>query len=71
MTVQVFKKNLVLNYCYLLAFSQDSMDVETTNPSMWLSFPHVVVGTLSSFLFGYHLGFVCYLKLSSSYFLVI
>ncbi|MBA0699977.1 hypothetical protein Goari_001568, partial [Gossypium aridum] len=40
------------------AFSQDSMDVETTNPSMWLSFPHVVVGTLSSFLFGYHLGVV-------------
>ncbi|MBA0874528.1 hypothetical protein Goshw_018073, partial [Gossypium schwendimanii] len=40
------------------AFSQDSVDVETTNPSMWLSFPHVVVGTLSSFLFGYHLGVV-------------
>ncbi|MBA0752568.1 hypothetical protein Gogos_001391 [Gossypium gossypioides] len=55
----VFKrKNFVLNYCGLLAFSQDSMDVETTNPSMWLSFPHVVVGTLSSFLFGYHLGVV-------------
>ncbi|XVF49163.1 hypothetical protein PTKIN_Ptkin03bG0246600 [Pterospermum kingtungense] len=40
------------------ALLQNSMDVETTNPSWWLSFPHVVVATVSSFLFGYHLGVV-------------
>ncbi|KAG4144255.1 hypothetical protein ERO13_D05G025900v2 [Gossypium hirsutum] len=34
------------------------MDVETTNPSWLLSFPHVVVATISSLLFGYHLGVV-------------
>ncbi|BFG39995.1 hypothetical protein CerSpe_262690 [Prunus speciosa] len=31
---------------------------EPSNPSWRLSFPHVVVATLSSFLFGYHLGVV-------------
>ncbi|XVE98148.1 hypothetical protein REPUB_Repub03eG0080500 [Reevesia pubescens] len=40
------------------ALLQNNMDVETTNPSWWLSFPHVVVATISSFLFGYHLGVV-------------
>ena len=34
------------------------MDMETTNPSWWLSFPHEVVVITSSFLFGYHLGAV-------------
>ncbi|XP_021276087.1 probable plastidic glucose transporter 2 isoform X2 [Herrania umbratica] len=34
------------------------MDVESTNPSWRLSFPHVLVATISSFLFGYHLGVV-------------
>ncbi|KAG4197460.1 hypothetical protein ERO13_A05G024400v2 [Gossypium hirsutum] len=34
------------------------MDVGTTNPSWLLSFPHVVVATISSLLFGYHLGVV-------------
>ncbi|XP_022732141.1 probable plastidic glucose transporter 2 isoform X4 [Durio zibethinus] len=38
------------------ALLQNSADVETTNPSWWLSFPHVIVATISSFLFGYHLG---------------
>ncbi|KAL4278552.1 hypothetical protein GQ457_03G046310 [Hibiscus cannabinus] len=37
---------------------QNSMDVETTNPSWLLSFPHVVVATIISLLFGYHLGVV-------------
>ncbi|KAJ0030109.1 hypothetical protein Pint_13207 [Pistacia integerrima] len=36
----------------------ESMDLETTNPSWRLSFPYVLVATLSSFLFGYHLGVV-------------
>ncbi|KAK8581758.1 hypothetical protein V6N13_144762 [Hibiscus sabdariffa] len=37
---------------------QNSMDMETTNPSWLLSFPHVVVATIISLLFGYHLGVV-------------
>ncbi|KAL5768816.1 hypothetical protein ACOSP7_015360 [Xanthoceras sorbifolium] len=37
---------------------QNRMDLETTNPSWRLSFPHVLVATISSFLFGYHLGVV-------------
>ncbi|XVE70439.1 hypothetical protein DITRI_Ditri10aG0072800 [Diplodiscus trichospermus] len=40
------------------ALSQNSMDEESTNTLWWLSFPHVVVATISSFLFGYHLGVV-------------
>ncbi|GAV64460.1 Sugar_tr domain-containing protein [Cephalotus follicularis] len=28
------------------------------NPSWWRSFPHILVATVSSFLFGYHLGVV-------------
>ncbi|EOY30744.1 Major facilitator superfamily protein isoform 5 [Theobroma cacao] len=40
------------------ALLQNSMDVESTNPSWRLSFPHVLVATISSFLFGYHLGVV-------------
>ncbi|KAG4197456.1 hypothetical protein ERO13_A05G024400v2 [Gossypium hirsutum] len=40
------------------ALLQNSMDVGTTNPSWLLSFPHVVVATISSLLFGYHLGVV-------------
>lgn len=40
------------------------MDLEATNPTWKLSFPHVLVATITSFLFGYHLGFVCYLKLN-------
>ncbi|XP_072079342.1 probable plastidic glucose transporter 2, partial [Arachis hypogaea] len=34
------------------------LEKETSNPSWKLSLPHVLVGTLSSFLFGYHLGVV-------------
>lgn len=34
------------------------MDLQTTNPSWRLSLPHVLVATISSFLFGYHVGFV-------------
>ncbi|ONH98183.1 hypothetical protein PRUPE_7G234100 [Prunus persica] len=40
------------------ALLQKSTVPEPTNPSWRLSFPHVVVATLSSFLFGYHLGVV-------------
>ncbi|KAE8675923.1 putative plastidic glucose transporter 2 [Hibiscus syriacus] len=40
------------------ALLQKSMDMETTNPSWLLSFPHVVVATITSLLFGYHLGVV-------------
>ncbi|XP_061350579.1 probable plastidic glucose transporter 2 isoform X2 [Gastrolobium bilobum] len=34
------------------------LDKETSNPSWKLSLPHVLVATISSFLFGYHLGVV-------------
>lgn len=34
------------------------IDKETTNPSWKLSLPHVLVATITSFLFGYHLGVV-------------
>ena len=37
---------------------ENGLDKETSNPSWKLSLPHVLVGTISSFLFGYHLGFV-------------
>ncbi|KAK8547194.1 hypothetical protein V6N13_097912 [Hibiscus sabdariffa] len=40
------------------ALLQNSMAMETTNPSWLLSFPHVVVATITSLLFGYHLGVV-------------
>ncbi|XP_062090814.1 probable plastidic glucose transporter 2 [Humulus lupulus] len=40
------------------ALLQDDVGIETSNPSWKLSFPHVVVATISSFLFGYHLGVV-------------
>ncbi|KAE8706494.1 putative plastidic glucose transporter 2 [Hibiscus syriacus] len=40
------------------ALLHKSMDMETTNPSWLLSFPHVVVATITSLLFGYHLGVV-------------
>lgn len=33
-------------------------EMETTNPSWKCSLPHVLVATISSFLFGYHLGVV-------------
>ncbi|KAG4992084.1 hypothetical protein JHK87_025541 [Glycine soja] len=34
------------------------LDKGTSNPSLMLSLPHVLVATISSFLFGYHLGVV-------------
>lgn len=40
------------------ALLQNGPDRETSNPSWTLSFPHVVAATISSFLFGYHLGVV-------------
>ncbi|XP_042475930.1 probable plastidic glucose transporter 2 isoform X1 [Macadamia integrifolia] len=40
------------------ALLQNGMGLETTNPSWKRSIPHVLVGTISSFLFGYHLGVV-------------
>ncbi|XAR53353.1 hypothetical protein NMG60_11021885 [Bertholletia excelsa] len=36
----------------------NDMGQETTNPSWMLSLPHVLVATIVSFLFGYHLGVV-------------
>ncbi|XP_010536000.1 PREDICTED: probable plastidic glucose transporter 2 [Tarenaya hassleriana] len=35
-----------------------NMEAETTSPPWKYSFPHVIVATISSFLFGYHLGVV-------------
>ncbi|XP_042977441.1 probable plastidic glucose transporter 2 isoform X3 [Carya illinoinensis] len=40
------------------ALLQSSMAPETSSPSWRLSFPHVVVATITSFLFGYHIGVV-------------
>ncbi|POO00906.1 Sugar/inositol transporter [Trema orientale] len=40
------------------ALLQDGTGIDTSNPSWRLSFPHVLVATISSFLFGYHLGVV-------------
>lgn len=40
------------------AFVQNGTWQENTNPSWKRSLPHVLVATLSSFLFGYHLGVV-------------
>lgn len=40
------------------AFLQNGIWQENTNPSWKRSLPHVLVATLSSFLFGYHLGVV-------------
>ncbi|XP_023918786.2 probable plastidic glucose transporter 2 [Quercus suber] len=37
---------------------QNVMSPETSSPSWRLSFPHVLVATISSFLFGYHTGVV-------------
>ncbi|KAL3535734.1 hypothetical protein ACH5RR_004195 [Cinchona calisaya] len=37
---------------------QNGMEQETSTPSWKLSFPHVLVATIVSFLFGYHLGVV-------------
>ncbi|XP_052200075.1 probable plastidic glucose transporter 2 isoform X3 [Diospyros lotus] len=40
------------------AHLQSGMGQETMNPSWKPSFPHVIVATIVSFLFGYHLGVV-------------
>jgi sugar porter (SP) family MFS transporter len=40
------------------AFLQEDLELEQTNPSWKLSFPHVLAATITSFLFGYHLGVV-------------
>ncbi|KAK9208527.1 hypothetical protein WN944_000884 [Citrus x changshan-huyou] len=55
---KLFERSLSLVLVFLLALVQNGTEVENTNPSWKLSFPHVLVATLSSFLFGYHLGVV-------------
>ncbi|KAL9273683.1 putative plastidic glucose transporter 2, partial [Drosera capensis] len=40
------------------ALLQNELLQESTKPSWRRSFPHVLVATISSFLFGYHLGVV-------------
>ncbi|XP_062148174.1 probable plastidic glucose transporter 2 isoform X1 [Alnus glutinosa] len=40
------------------ALLQNNMSPETSNPSWRLSLPHVLVATITSFLFGYHIGVV-------------
>ncbi|KAK9268781.1 hypothetical protein L1049_000544 [Liquidambar formosana] len=40
------------------ALLQNGMGQESTNPSWTLSLPHILVATITSFLFGYHLGVV-------------
>lgn len=41
-----------------LEYLQEEMVQEISNPNWKLSLPHVLVATISSFLFGYHLGVV-------------
>ncbi|KAF7819799.1 putative plastidic glucose transporter 2 [Senna tora] len=41
-----------------VALVENIMDKESSNPSWKLSLPHILVATISSFLFGYHLGVV-------------
>lgn len=41
-----------------LGFIEDGAQQEISNPSWKCSFPHVLVATIVSFLFGYHLGVV-------------
>lgn len=43
--------------CFSEQLLSDS-EQETNVPSWKLSFPHVLVATIVSFLYGYHLGFV-------------
>ncbi|KAJ9167831.1 hypothetical protein P3X46_019424 [Hevea brasiliensis] len=40
------------------ALVQNDQDPEASNPSWRLSFPHILVATITSFLFGYHIGVV-------------
>ncbi|KAF3441915.1 hypothetical protein FNV43_RR15830 [Rhamnella rubrinervis] len=40
------------------ALLQNNANIDTSNPSWRLSLPHVLVATISPFLFGYHLGIV-------------
>ncbi|XP_043704559.1 probable plastidic glucose transporter 2 isoform X2 [Telopea speciosissima] len=40
------------------ALLQNGVGVQTTNPSWQRSLPHVLVSTITSFLYGYHLGVV-------------
>ncbi|CAL0322177.1 unnamed protein product [Lupinus luteus] len=42
----------------LVDLLDNSLDKETSNPSWKLSLPHVLAATISSFLFGYHIGVV-------------
>lgn len=42
----------------LLGLSQSGLPKDISNPSWKRSLPHVLVATISSFLFGYHLGVV-------------
>uniref|UniRef100_A0A1J3IKH2 Putative plastidic glucose transporter 2 n=1 Tax=Noccaea caerulescens TaxID=107243 RepID=A0A1J3IKH2_NOCCA len=41
-----------------LLLNEVNKEMETTNPPWMCSLPHVLVATISSFLFGYHLGVV-------------
>lgn len=43
---------------------QNSMSPETSGPSWRRSLPHVVVATITSFLFGYHTGLVLVFELT-------
>ena len=50
-------KEVVVLSC-ILGLLEFDVEQDSTNPSWKLSFPHVLVATIVSFLFGYHLGFV-------------
>ncbi|KAL9997742.1 hypothetical protein Hdeb2414_s0601g00922591 [Helianthus debilis subsp. tardiflorus] len=49
-------------------YLQDDMVQEYTDPPLRHSLPHVLVASIVSFLFGYHLGFVLNLNISCFYF---
>lgn len=50
-----------LNPIIVLADLQNGMGHDAANPSWRLSLPHICLATISSFLFGYHIGCVLHL----------
>lgn len=56
--LSIYKSNPIWNLFSGLLQNDVNKETETTNPPWICSLPHVLVATISSFLFGYHLGFV-------------
>ncbi|KAK9169677.1 hypothetical protein Syun_001817 [Stephania yunnanensis] len=54
----LFGKQALLDVSLLFTHLQNDMEQGATRPPWTYSFPHVLVATISSFLFGYHLGVI-------------